>query len=256
MRIISWNVNGFRAIYKKGFLAWLQKESPDILCLQETKAEEHQLEEELASIQGYHYFLCSGHKKGYSGTAVFSKEKPLSVARGMGHEPFDNEGRILHVEFPAFNLFNIYFPNGQSGLERLNYKMAFYEHFLQHAQGLRAQGKQLVICGDVNTAHKEIDIARPKENSTTSGFLPVERDWVDRFLAAGYVDTFRMFHPGLADQYTYWDMKSNARVRNVGWRIDYFFVNEQLRPRVRKAEILSEVMGSDHCPITLELSNS
>jgi exodeoxyribonuclease-3 len=253
MKIISWNVNGFRAVYKKGFLAWLHKESPDILCLQETKAHEEQIQEELAAVEGYHWSLCSGIKKGYSGTATFCKEIPLSVGRAMGNDLFDGEGRIIVTEHPSFILFNIYFPNGQSGPERLKFKMDFYEHFLAHVSKLRAEGRHVIICGDVNTAHKEIDIARPKENSKTSGFLPEERAWMDRFTAAGFVDTFRMFHPQ-PDQYTFWDMKSGARARNVGWRIDYFFVSDNMIGRVKSAAIMPEVMGSDHCPIVLEIS--
>jgi exodeoxyribonuclease-3 len=255
VRIISWNVNGFRAIYKKGFKDWLHKEKPDILCLQETKAEEVQIEKQLAEIEGYRWFFCSGVKKGYSGTAIFSKEKPLSVSRAMGHEAFDCEGRILVAEYPSFVLFNIYFPNGKSGPERLKYKMDFYEHFLKHVSKLKAKGKSVVICGDVNTAHKEIDLARPKENSDISGFLPEEREWMDRFVKAGFLDTFRMFHPE-PQQYTWWDMKSGARARNVGWRIDYFFVSDNLKAKVKEAFILPEVMGSDHCPIGLILANS
>jgi exodeoxyribonuclease-3 len=253
VRIVSWNVNGFRAIYKKGFLAWLHKEKPDILCLQETKAEEGQIQKELAEIEGYHWYFCSGVKKGYSGTAVFSKEKPLSVGKAMGHDPFDSEGRILITEYPSFVLFNIYFPNGKSGPERLKYKMDFYEHFLGHVSTLRKQGKSVVICGDVNTAHKEIDLARPKENSAISGFLPEERAWMDRLVAAGFIDTFRLFHPQ-PQQYTWWDMKSGARARNVGWRIDYFFVSDDMKSRVKDSLILPEVMGSDHCPVVLDLS--
>ena len=251
MKILCWNVNGFRAAYRKGFLAWLQKESPDILCLQETKAEPNQIEEELATIQGYHWHFSNGQRKGYSGTVTFLKEPPLSASFGIGRDIFDSEGRIVRTEHPGFLLYNIYFPNGKSGPDRLKYKMDFYEHFLSLCKDLRAQGKSIVICGDLNTAHREIDIARPKENSKISGFLPEEREWMDRFVAAGFIDTFRMFHPDLANQYTYWDMKSFARNRNVGWRIDYFLVSAELHGRVRGAAILPEVQGSDHCPITL-----
>jgi exodeoxyribonuclease-3 len=253
MKLISWNVNGFRAVYKKGFLAWMHKESPDILCLQETKAEESQIQKELAAVEGYHYYFCSGVKKGYSGTATFVKEKALSATRAMGQEALDCEGRLMITEHPSFTLFNVYFPNGKSGPDRLKYKMDFYEHFLGHVVKLRKQGKSVVICGDVNTAHKEIDLARPKENSVVSGFLPEEREWMDRFMAAGFIDTFRMFHPQ-PQQYTWWDMKSGARARNVGWRIDYFFVSDDLKARVKDSVILPEVMGSDHCPIVLDLS--
>jgi exodeoxyribonuclease-3 len=251
-RILSWNVNGFRAVYKKGFVDWLRKEQPDILCLQETKAEEVQIQKELADIQGYHWVFCSGERKGYSGTAIFSKVKPTAVSKAMGHDPFDNEGRLIAATFPEFTLLNVYFPNGKSGPERLKYKMDFYAHFLKFANGLRKGGRNVIVTGDVNTAHREIDLARPKENSGISGFLPEERAWMDEFFASGFVDTLRMFNQKPA-QYTWWDMKSGARARNVGWRIDYFFVNEELKPRVKDAWIMPDVLGSDHCPCGLAL---
>lgn len=253
IRILSWNVNGFRAVYKKGFADWLAREKPDILCLQETKAEEMQIKKELAGIEGYHWVFCSGERKGYSGTALFSKVKPQEVSKAMGHDAFDNEGRLIVAAFPEFTLVNVYFPNGGSGPERLKYKMDFYAHFQGFADGLRRQGRNVIVCGDVNTAHKEIDLARPKENSKVSGFLPEERAWVESFLAGGFVDTFRLFNdkPG---QYTWWDMKSGARARNVGWRIDYFLVNKEMVPMVKDAYIMPDVMGSDHCPIGLDLA--
>jgi exodeoxyribonuclease-3 len=254
LRLVSWNVNGFRAVYKKGFLDWLHKESPDILCLQETKAEEAQIQKELKEVEGYHWTFCSSKaKKGYSGVALFSKEKPKQVTEGFGKDAFDIEGRTLVAEFPGFTLCNVYFPNGKSGDVRQQYKMDFYRHFQDFVTGLRKQGKSVIVCGDVNTAHKEIDIARPKENSTISGFLPEERAWIDGFLASGFVDTLRLFNqkPG---QYSWWDMKSGARARNVGWRIDYFYASEDLKPKVKDAWISPEVMGSDHCPIGMELA--
>ena len=253
MKIISWNVNGIRAVFKKGFMDWLKLADPDILCLQETKAEEAQIEKQLAEIRGYHWVFCSStKKKGYSGVAIFSKEKPLAVEKGLGHDPFDSEGRSLIARFPGFTLCNIYFPNGKSGPERLKYKMDFYAHFLTYVNALKKKGG-VVVCGDVNTAHKEIDLARPKENSTISGFLPEERAWMDTFVANGYVDTFRLFNqqPG---QYSWWDMKSGARARNVGWRIDYFFVSGDLKPKVKNAYILPDVLGSDHCPVGMDLA--
>ena len=252
IRLLSWNVNGFRAVYKKGFADWLVKESPDILCLQETKAEEGQIREQLDAIKGYHWCFNSAEKKGYSGVAVFSKEKPLNIEMGMGHPPFDNEGRTIIATYPGFVLYNIYFPNGKSRPERLKYKMDFYDFFLNHVVKAKQEGKGVIICGDVNTAHKEIDLARPKENSKISGFLPEERAWMDIFVAAGFIDTLRMFHPE-PGQYSWWDMQSGARARNVGWRIDYFFVSENLKDKVKKAFILPEVMGSDHCPVGMEL---
>jgi exodeoxyribonuclease-3 len=253
IRLLSWNVNGIRAIYKKGFLDWFKKEDPDILCLQETKASEEQLVDELKNPPGYHSYFASAEKKGYSGVAVFSKQKPLKVERGFGIGKFDIEGRVLIVHYKKFVLMNIYYPNGKASPERLQYKLDFYDAFLDYAEALRKKGKNLVICGDVNTAHKEIDLARPKDNETTSGFLPVEREWMDKFIGSGYVDTFRMFS-NESEQYTWWHMITRARERNVGWRIDYFFVNEELRNKVKSASIMPEVMGSDHCPVGIELA--
>ena len=255
IRILSWNVNGFRAVYKKGFMDWLHKESPDILCLQETKAEEEQIQKELKDVDGYHWVFCSSQKKkGYSGVAIFSKEKPTSVAKGFGHDPFDSEGRTIVATFPGFTLCNVYFPNGKASAERLQYKMDFYRHFQAYTAKLRKQGQSVIVCGDVNTAHKEIDLARPKENSAVSGFLPEERAWMDGFLASGFIDTLRMFNPK-PDLYSWWDMKSGARARNVGWRIDYFLASEDLRPRIKDAFILPEVLGSDHCPVGLDIES-
>ena len=254
IRLLSWNVNGFRAVYKKGFMDWLHKEGPDILCLQETKAEESQIQKELKDAAGYHYAFCSSKaKKGYSGTAIFSKEKPIKVTEGFGMDAFDVEGRTLVAEFPGFTLCNVYFPNGKSGDVRQQYKMDFYKHFQAFTAALRKKGKSVIVCGDVNTAHKEIDLARPKENSTVSGFLPEERAWIDGFLASGFVDSLRLFNQQPA-QYSWWDMKSGARARNVGWRIDYFYVSEDLKPKIKNAWIMPEVLGSDHCPVGVELA--
>ncbi len=250
LRILCWNVNGIRAVLKKGFLEWMKKESPDILCLQETKASEDQLPKEL--FKGYHSSWCSGEKKGYSGVLTLSKEKPLSVKTGFGVKKFDCEGRILITEFPSFILFNIYFPNGKQSPERLKYKMEFYEAFLNYVEKLKKEGKKIIICGDVNTAHKEIDLARPKENENISGFLPIERAWMDTFVSHSFIDTFRIFHKE-ANQYTWWSVRSGARKRNVGWRIDYFFVSENMLKEVVDAFILPEVQGSDHCPLGLML---
>jgi exodeoxyribonuclease-3 len=252
-KLISWNVNGIRAAYKKGFLDWMKKENPDILCIQETKAHEEQLADELKNVKGYHSYFCSGERKGYSGVAVYTKEKPISIKKGFGIVKFDNEGRILILEYPHFTLFNIYYPNGKARAERLQYKMEFYDAFLAYVNKLKKKGKKIIICGDVNTAHKEIDLARPKENSKVSGFLPEEREWIDKFLGYGYVDTFRMFNQE-PDNYTWWDQVTRARERNVGWRIDYFYVNEEFKDNVKEAFILSEVMGSDHCPIGIKIS--
>ena len=252
LRLYSWNVNGLRAAVKKGFLDFMDRVRPDMLGIQETKAEESQVTGPLEPLQGYHRVFSSAERKGYSGVALFSREKPRSVSLTMGRPEFDGEGRVIQADFGDFILFNVYFPNGKSRPERLQYKMEFYEHFLKVTQGLLKQGRSVVVCGDVNTAHQPIDLARPKENETVSGFLPEERAWIDRFLAAGFVDVFRELHPE-PDQYTWWDMKSGARARNVGWRIDYFYVSKSLRDRVRGASILPEVTGSDHCPVGLDL---
>ncbi|HVN78086.1 MAG TPA: exodeoxyribonuclease III [Terriglobia bacterium] len=252
IRLYCWNVNGIRAVQKKGFFPWFCGASPDILCLQETKAQTDQLEKSLVEVEGYESYWCSAERKGYSGVATYTRRKPLSVKQGFGIPEFDSEGRVLITEFPEFTLFNVYFPNGKRDQVRLDFKMEFYRAILQHWEGLRKAGKRLVICGDYNTAHKEIDLARPKENATVSGFLPIEREWMDGLVRSGYVDTFRLFNQA-AGQYTWWDMMTRARERNVGWRLDYFFVSQDLTPKVNNAWICPEVMGSDHCPIGLEL---
>lgn len=252
IRLLSWNVNGIRAVKNKGFLDWFYSDSPDILCLQETKAQPDQLDADLKEPAGYQVYWNYPERKGYSGVAVFTKEQPLDVRYDFGDSGFDIEGRVIIAEYPDFTLMNIYFPNGKMGPERLAYKMTFYNVFLEYADSLKVAGKKLVICGDVNTAHKEIDLARPKENSKISGFLPEERTWIDKFVAHGYVDTFRHFNKE-PDQYSWWDFKSRARERNVGWRIDYFFVSENLLPSVTSAFIMPEVLGSDHCPVGIVL---
>ena len=252
MRIISWNVNGIRAAHKKGFLEWLDQESPDIMCVQETKASVDQLPDALKEIPGYTSYFVSAEKKGYSGVAVFTKAKPEQVTSSFPAESFSKEGRVLAVDYGEFVLLNVYFPNGKSSAERLQYKMDFYDDFLDYADGIKNSGKHVVICGDVNKAHKEIDLARSKANEGTSGFLPIERAWIDKLLEHGYVDTLRLFNQE-PDQYTYWDMITRARDRNVGWRIDYFFVNEGFVPRLKTGFILADVMGSDHCPIGIEI---
>ena len=252
MRLVSWNVNGIRAAQKKGFLEWLTSDGPDILCIQETKANISQLSKALTSAAGYSAYFSPQERKGYSGVALYTREEPKSVDYGLGVERFDSEGRTIVADYGDFVLFGIYFPNGQRSEERLRFKMDFYDTFLERTDALRAEGRNVVVCGDLNTAHKEIDLARPKENSKTSGFLPEERAWLDKFLERGYVDTFRQFNqePG---NYSYWDQMSRARTRNIGWRIDYFFVDTDLARRLDHAFILAEVMGSDHCPVGIEL---
>lgn len=252
MRILCWNVNGIRAAEKKGLFLWLKKEAPDILCLQEIKATPEQLPPHLRNVPGYYTFWNPGERKGYSGVATFSKQNLTKVDMGFGREEFDSEGRILILTYPEFILMNIYFPNGKKNAERLQYKLDFYDEFLSLADTLKAKKKNIVVCGDFNTAHKEIDITRPKENEHISGFLPVERAWIDTFIDHGYVDTFRWFHTE-PDQYSWWDLKTGARARNVGWRIDYFFVNKEFLPCVKAAFIMQDVQGSDHCPVGIEL---
>ena len=252
IKLLSWNVNGIRAAYKKGILNWFSKEQPNILCIQETKAMKEQLPDDLINVNGYNSFFSSAEKKGYSGTATYTKNNPVKVSNGIGIQKFDSEGRFLVTEFDEFMLFNIYFPNGKAKAERLQYKMDFYEAFLKHLKKLLKQDKKIVICGDVNTAHKEIDLARPKPNEKVSGFLPEERAWIDKLLEAGFIDTLRVFNQK-PEQYTWWDMMTRARDRNVGWRIDYFFVSDNLKDNLKNAFILPDVMGSDHCPVGIEL---
>jgi exodeoxyribonuclease-3 len=252
MRILSWNVNGIRAVYKKGFLDWFLSEKPDMLCLQETKASEEQIPGTLKKIEGYHSYFSSAEKKGYSGVALFTKQKPENLTMNFGVKKFDTEGRVTIADYGRLLLFNIYFPNGKASKERLHYKMEFYDVFLRYVDRLRKEGKKLIICGDVNTAHREIDLARPKENSKISGFLPEERAWIDTFISHGFIDTFRVFHKG-GGHYTWWDQKSRARERNVGWRIDYFFISDNLKKHLRSSFIMTEVMGSDHCPVGIDI---
>lgn len=253
MHLYSWNVNGFRALCANGRWDWFTRVAPDVVGLQEVKAEPDQVPEEHRQPPGYYSaWFSSAKKKGYSGTAVFSRVHPQAVIFDLPDPVWQGEGRLIHLELPAFHFFNVYFPNGQMNEERLRYKLGFYDAFLQHAQKLREQ-KPIVVCGDFNTAHKPVDLARPRENENTSGFLPIEREWMDAFVAAGYVDTFRHVHGDEPDMYSWWSFRSKARERNVGWRIDYFFVSEELRPKVKNAWIDVDVMGSDHCPVGLEL---
>jgi len=253
MRLLSFNVNGIRAIEKKGFFEWMHKESPDVLCLQETKAHPDQLEDKILKQEGYRVYWSSAEKKGYSGVAIYTKKEPKSVIEGLGIKEFDSEGRTLIADYGDFILFNIYYPNGGAGNKRVPFKMKFYDAFLKKVEELRKKGRSLIICGDVNTAHTEIDLARPKQNEKNTGFLPEEREWVSKFINCGYVDTFRHFVKE-GGHYTWWDYFTAARARDVGWRIDYFFVTEDLLPRLKKAFILKDVMGSDHCPVGIEIN--
>ena len=254
MKIISWNVNGLRANVKKGGFDWLLSESPDIFCFQETKVEPDQLDDGVRNPVGYHsYFDHSKGRKGYSGVAIYSKVEPEKVEYGLGIEKYDQEGRFLALFFKEFVLLNIYFPNGGGGPDRLKFKLEYYDEFLSYINKLHKNGHEIIFCGDINTAHTEIDLARPKENVENTGFLPIERAWIDKVVANGYTDVFRHFNQGVKDAYTYWDMKTFARDRNVGWRIDYFFVSKGLLPKIDKVKILDKILGSDHCPIEIDL---
>lgn len=253
MHLYSWNVNGFRSLCSRGEWDWFAKTGADIVGLQEVKAEAGQVPEEYREPAGYHSaWFASAKKRGYSGVATFSRIQPLAVAFDLQHPDFQGEGRVIHLELPQFHFFNIYFPNGQKDETRLAYKLGFYDAFLQEAEEAR-KTKPIVVCGDFNTAHKPVDLARPKQNEDTSGFLPIEREWLDKFVDHGYVDTFRHVHGDIPDMYSWWSFRANARERNVGWRIDYFFVSEELAPHIRNAWIDVDVHGSDHCPVGLEL---
>lgn len=249
-RLISWNVNGIRAVGQKGFTDLLLGFNADIIAIQETKAQPEQLSAELKNITGYTSYWHSAERKGYSGVAIYSRLEPLHVLTGIGEPEFDCEGRVLTLEFPTFFLLNIYFPNSGEGLKRLDYKLRFNTALQHFADALR-QRKTVILCGDFNVAHKPIDLKNPAANVKNAGFTPEERAWMDDFVAAGFVDTFRMFNQE-SDQYTWWSYRFNARAKNVGWRIDYFCIDAAGREKVHNAAILQEIMGSDHCPVLLE----
>lgn len=256
MKFISWNVNGLRALHKKGNFQWIVGESPDFFCLQEVKARPDQLLEEIKKIEGYFaYFAFPTVKKGYSGVAIYTKIEPLKVDYGMGIEELDQEGRLIGLHYKDFMLFNVYFPNGGGGPERLDYKFRFYDAFLEYIEKIKKTGKKIIFCGDINTAHEAIDLARPKENEENTGFLPEERAWLDEVVNHGYVDVFRHFFPTKTGAYTYWDMKTAARVRNVGWRIDYFFVSQDLVKSLKSVKIHDSILGSDHCPLEIDVKS-
>jgi len=253
LKICSWNVNGIRSAGKKGLLDWLKDESPDILCLQETKAHPDQLEKELVDIPGYSSYWNAAKRRGYSGVATYVKKLPLAVDYDLDVEEFDNEGRVIISTHDNFTLLNIYFPNGQQNQARLEYKLRFYTEVMELCDKLKMLQPHLIICGDFNTAHQEIDLKNPKANENRSGFLPVEREVLDEFLARGYIDAFRYLFPDKI-QYSWWSYRTMARERNAGWRIDYFYVSQELMRHVRDCRILDQVTGSDHCPILLELN--
>lgn len=249
MKLISWNVNGLRAAMGKGFIEFAEQAGADVICVQETKMQEGQAE---VPLSGYHQYWCSAEKKGYSGTAVFTKEEPLSVTRGIGVDVHDHEGRVLTAEFGDFYLVNVYTPNSQNELKRLDYRMEWDDAFREYLKGLE-ETKPVITCGDFNVAHKEIDLKNPKTNRRNAGFTDEERGKMTALQEAGFIDTFRYFYPDAEGVYSWWSYRFNARKNNAGWRIDYFLVSRALEGRLADAQILTDVQGSDHCPVVLEL---
>ena len=249
MKLISWNTNGIRACMGKGFLESMAEQNADIICIQETKMQEGQAE---VPMEGYYQYWCSAEKKGYSGTAVFTKEEPLSVAYGIGVDIHDHEGRVITCEYDDFYLVNVYVPNSQNELKRLDYRMQWEDDFRDYLVGLDAV-KPVIICGDLNFAHKEIDLKNPKTNTKNAGFTQEERDKMSQLQEAGFIDSWRYFYPDVEGVYSWWSYRFNARKNNAGWRIDYFLVSEKIKDRMKDAAILTDIMGSDHCPVVLEL---
>ena len=255
MRIISWNINGVRSAAKRGFVDWVSRENPDVLCLNETKVQSDKLPSSLLNLTGgdepYFSFWADAVRPGYSGVAVYSKTEPLEV-RFLGVPEFDDEGRVLIAEYKDFSLIGTYFPNSRDG-ERLDYKLGFCAEILRLCNSLAEKGRHFLLCGDYNIAHRPIDLARPKENEGTSGYLPEERAWMDEFTGAGHVDTFRHFHQDEAGHYTWWSYRTEARMRNIGWRIDYNCVDRAFLPKVKSSLIRPDIHGSDHCPVEIVL---
>jgi len=251
MNIISWNVNGIRAALRKGFLAWMEEYSPDVICVQETKLQHEQIPDELLQPFEYRSYWAHAEKKGYSGVATFVKGDQPKVKIGLGIDDFDSEGRSLVHDFGDFVLINGYFPNGGRGPERVKFKLEYYDKLLKFVRNILDEGKHIIITGDFNTAHNEIDLANPESNRKKSGFMDIEREWIEKYLDFGLVDTFREIHPGEV-KYSWWDYRTRARERDAGWRIDYFMVDKPFFSRVKKSYMLSDIYGSDHCPIVLE----
>ena len=249
MKLISWNVNGLRACLGKGFMDYFSAENADFFCLQETKMQPGQAQ---VPAEGYHEFFNSAEKKGYSGTAIFARQDPLSVSYGMGSELHDHEGRLITLEYDRFYLVTVYTPNSQRGLTRLMYRLCWEEDFRLYLKRLDEK-KPVIVCGDMNVAHREIDLKNPKTNTENAGFTPQEREAMTKLLDAGFVDTFRLLHPDITGAYSWWSYMFNARANNAGWRIDYFLVSERIKDRVREARIDAQVMGSDHCPVVLDI---
>jgi exodeoxyribonuclease-3 len=252
MRIYSWNINGVRSAAKNGFLDWLSYENPDVLCLQETRCTIKDLDEVLLSPFGYKSYWFSAEKKGYSGVGVYLKSEPLNITDGLGIKEFDSEGRTQVLEFKNFTLLNCYFPNSRRDHSRLGYKLDFCDEIMRLSKKIIRAQKNIIVCGDFNIAHKEIDLANPKTNVNNAGFLPQERDWMEKYTGAGFIDTFREFNKE-AGHYTWWSNRPGVRERNIGWRIDYFTMNQSLRPSLRSAKIHPDVFGSDHCPLSIDL---
>jgi exodeoxyribonuclease-3 len=252
--ICSWNVNGLRATIKGGFLqSWLESSQPDVIGFQEVKATPEQVPDEPWTALGYRSWWHPAERAGYSGAILLSKQEPLEVRIGLGIEQFDAEGRVIQADYPEYTVITSYFPNAGRGIERMAYKLEFYGAFLEHVNRLRDQGRKLIFMGDFNVAHNEIDLARPEEALKGTGFLPQEREWVSKYIENGYVDTFRALHPDERDAYSYWDAWRDRRARNIGWRIDYVMVDGELMSKVKRAFIRADVMGSDHCPVGIEL---
>ncbi len=254
MKLVSWNVNGIRACHKNGFLDWFHTDKPDVVGLQEVRAEEHQVPPEIANLPNYSKVWFPAQKKGYSGVAILSRETPSQVFRGLGDSLFDSEGRVLGVEFEKFLFFSVYFPNSQDLGARLQFKIGFCEKLEGFLNSLnRSLKKPVVLCGDFNIAHQPIDLARPKENESTAGYFPQERAWISHFLGTGWIDTFRYFFPQKENAYSWWSARLNARARNIGWRIDYHTISPGSENLLEGAGIQDKVMGSDHCPVELHL---
>jgi len=254
VKITTWNVNGFRAILRKEALSWIPDVGSDILCFQETKLQLDQINEEQASLDGYSSVWHSAERKGYSGVVTFSKPEPVDTEKGIGIKEFDVEGRVIRSQYEDYFLYNIYFPNGGQENKRVPYKLSFYEKLLEICDRLHQDGKNIIITGDFNTAHNEIDLKNPKSNEKNTGFLPEEREWIDLYLKHGFVDAFRELHPE-REEYTWWTYRFNARKNNAGWRLDYFLVSEKYMNFVEDVIIHSDIMGSDHCPVSLILKD-
>jgi exodeoxyribonuclease-3 len=254
MKIISYNVNGIRAAIQKGFIGWLSQENPDIICLQELKADELQVDLEEITSLGYHIYWQSAQKKGYSGVGIFTKIKPFSVQYGCGIEKYDLEGRVIQVNFEDYSVMSVYMPSGSSGEDRQSFKMEWLADFQAYTNELVKTHPNIIIAGDYNICHKAIDIHNPKSNANSSGFLPEEREWMENYINQGFVDTFRWIHPTLDHQYSWWSYRANAREKNLGWRIDYLLASQSMAPLIKNASILADIKHSDHCPILLEIN--